>query len=292
MFMPFKKLTFIIILLLIFVVSLLGVFSLRSHSNLKLLQDSLSQKTLKIQKDSILLEDYKGIQETIFRSMSAGEQLDFPALIGKDSIGIVINILLNKQINMSNLLEKKVIILDNKTRFLLNENQQYYNEREEAIEMITSLKSIIDKKNILHDSLLNELLKVKDILLNTRLDSTTLISPKGEALYFYGKITNNQPEGFGIGFYEGKGYYIGEWKENLRNGKGKHFYKNGDIYKGDFKNDLREGYGIYYFASGGAYKGAWKNNLMDGSGEIISREGDTLRGVWENGEKAEQKKLN
>lgn len=115
------------------------------------------------------------------------------------------------------------------------------------------------------------------------IDSTSFMSPKGTKVTYYGKIFSQKPKGFGIGFFEGGGYYIGSWEGNMRHGKGKHCYANGDIYEGDFINDKRNGYGTYHYASGEVYRGEWKNDLMHGKGVIILQDKKRIEGIWQEG---------
>ncbi len=137
------------------------------------------------------------------------------------------------------------------------------------------------------DSLSVEINNLQSILSKTNLDSLVLKSPDGTRLFFYGKLLGGIPMGFGVGFYEKKGYYIGEWVASLRNGKGKHQYKNGDIYEGEFRDDMRNGYGSYFYATGEVYSGEWENDLMNGEGEVLTKEGKVFKGTWVNGKMIE-----
>lgn len=158
-------------------------------------------------------------------------------------------------------------------------------ERKEksAADRLSSLTTRLSTEKAAFDSIAQAFEKQLFIANKSIPDSLNIVSPQGVKLFYYGKIKEDSPSGFGIGFYAGQGYYIGEWKSNARSGYGKHFYKDGSTYQGNFKDDLREGYGIYRYPTGQIYQGSWQDNLMNGPGELIEANGQTLRGTWENG---------
>lgn len=187
-------------------------------------------------------------------------------------------------------LQKTTDSLKNNVKRLEEDKEQVNEELDFAQfqlkELEKSMLSLSAAYGHVTDSLQTLLTNVKQQLQQATIDTLRLPSPKGVTLTYYGKVQDNRPKGFGIGFYEGMGYFIGEWDGVNRNGYGRHFYKNGDRYEGFFENDLRAGYGAYYYASGETYKGEWKNDLMDGKGEIITKEGKTFSGNWNKGKRA------
>ena len=183
-----------------------------------------------------------------------------------------------KALRQQNLLQ----LLDGKIDTLV---QKYVEPRLELL----ALQSAIESQNEALDSISTELVKLKEEESKQNFDSLNLSSPNGDKIFYFGAIEQKRPQGFGIGFYQGKGYYIGEWKGNLRNGTGKHFYKDGSSYNGDFVNDKREGYGVYNYNTGEIYKGYWKNDLMSGEGEIISPNGSSTKGTFAEGKLVERK---
>ncbi len=162
-------------------------------------------------------------------------------------------------------------------------------QKSEVEEKRILLATDLQNKSRLSDSIAADLAALRYQLEKTDFDSLTLLSPRGNKIFYCGKLLNGLPHSFGIGFYQGRGYYIGEWQGNARNGWGKHFYRDGSIYEGNFENDLRAGFGTYYYASGEVYKGYWKDDLMNGEGEITVADKKVITGIWENG-KLQQRK--
>lgn len=142
-----------------------------------------------------------------------------------------------------------------------------------------SLEQVAQVLRITLDSLSHALRAALYDLQTVRYDTVRLTSPKGDSIRFFGRLREGQPDGFGVGFYEGKGYYIGQWKGNQRHGQGLHVYKDGSWYDGCFERDERNGFGIYRYPTGDTYIGEWKDNLMDGKGELIL-EGKSIKGRW------------
>lgn len=185
------------------------------------------------------------------------------------------------EVNLS--LNKKNKTLQEVVRTLGGEIIEAKNKEKVSDEKIEYLSSVIDLEKSTFDSL-SKAFESKLLAANTAIpDSLHLVSPQGVKLFYYGKVEHNQPNGFGVGFYEGQGYYIGEWKSNARSGYGKHFYKDGSTYQGNFNDDLREGYGTYHYPTGETYRGNWEKNLMNGSGELSETNGQTHIGAWKDG---------
>ncbi len=104
---------------------------------------------------------------------------------------------------------------------------------------------------------------------------------KGLRVQYFGQITNEKANGYGMGVYETGGVYKGYWADNSRNGKGKYRWTSGDEYIGDYVNGERTGYGVYKFASGERYEGGWLNDLRHGQGTQYSDKGEiVLQGEW------------
>ena len=104
---------------------------------------------------------------------------------------------------------------------------------------------------------------------------------KGLRVQYFGQITNEKANGYGMGVYETGGVYKGYWKDNSRNGKGEYRWTSGDEYAGDYVNGVRTGYGIYEFVSGERYEGEWLNDLRHGQGIHYSSKGEiALKGEW------------
>ncbi len=165
--------------------------------------------------------------------------------------------------------------------------EQMTQMRLEAEQARDSSKHLLQVYQQQLDSLQGELSRALQHLQNTQLDTLTLLSPKEVPIFFLGKLVNGEPEGFGIGFYKEKGYYIGHWKGNRRHGNGKHCYLNGDVYEGMFVEDIRQGFGRYLFASGELYEGEWHNDLMHGHGRITFKNGSSKSGFWVEGKMKE-----
>lgn len=165
--------------------------------------------------------------------------------------------------------------------------EQMTQMRLEADQAQDSSKHLLQVYRQQLDSLQGELSQALQNLQNTQLDTLTLLSPKDVPIFFLGKLVNGEPEGFGIGFYKEKGYYIGHWQGNRRHGNGKHCYLNGDVYEGTFAEDIRQGFGRYLFASGEVYEGEWHNDLMHGHGRITFKNGSSKSGLWVEGKMKE-----
>lgn len=152
--------------------------------------------------------------------------------------------------------------------------QQFLGQkREDSLEQVAlALRVRLDSLSYALHVTLQELQQVQ-------YNTVQLTSPKGDTILFFGRLREGQPDGFGVGFYEGKGYYIGQWKGNQRHGWGLHVYKDGSSYEGCFEEDKRDGFGVYRYPTGDTYIGEWKDNLMDGKGELIL-EGKSIKGRW------------
>lgn len=198
---------------------------------------------------------------------------------------------LTKALSTQASLKDSLILLTKKNQALITDFNNIEHQLKYANGVLNKLKVKHDSITLVskqlafkNDNLKKEINKIKTSSLNQKIDTTSLLSPNNNKLFYYGNIdSSGLPNGFGMGLYENKGYYIGNWSENLRNGSGKHFYLNGDKYEGFFKNDVREGYGTYYYHTGDIYEGMWKNDLMNGEGTIIFSDGKKKNGIWLDG---------
>ncbi len=288
-----KRIYIAVIVALIVIIFLLSFFSLESQSKIKLLNDKIIQTENRIQEDSMVLTNYKNSEEEIYTVLLKKGNINGNQTDEKYNLSTILDMLFKKEANTNDSLKRQINTLKNAVDSFIHENKEYINKDEEKNNKINNLQSELDIKvssyEKVFDSLLTQIASIENQARNTSWDTLTLVAPKGINLFFYGNIVSNNPDGFGIGFYENKGYYIGQWKGNSRNGKGKHFYKNGDVYEGNFENDLRKGYGIYYYASGEVFKGEWEKDLMHGEGKIFTPDGKSFSGLWING-KMEQEK--
>ncbi|WP_448519520.1 hypothetical protein [Rhodoflexus sp.] len=253
------------------------------------LNKDLQATLARIKTDSLAIQDYRrsedqlrGIFAKYAPSSSANDEKP-NVLIGFDTLLAAYISRTNDLYLLSEQGKKQIEDYRNEIVFFKNKIQSLEDAKSESEHQIELLTSDIVRKTTLSDSMAAALELLHYKLLHTNIDSMTIISPKGNKIFYYGKLFEESPQSFGIGFYEGRGYYIGEWKGNARNGWGKHFYKDGSSYEGYFENDLRSGYGTYYYATGEIYKGNWKDDLMNGEGEIIGADRRTVTGIWENG---------
>ncbi len=252
------------------------------------LKDELAILKNEASEKNQLIDDYKEKDESISEIISKYNRFNISK---RDHLSTseYLDLILEKIINENDNLNSKALrqqnllkLLDDKIDTLV---QKYVEPRLELL----ALRSAIESQNEALDSISTELVKLKEEEPKQNFDSLNLLSPNGDKIFYFGSLNNNYPNGFGIGFYQGKGYYIGEWQGNLRHGKGHHFFKDGSNYEGNFVNDKREGYGVYNYNTGEIYKGYWKNDLMSGEGEIISPNGSSTKGTFADGKLVERK---
>ncbi|MFN3316569.1 MAG: hypothetical protein ACK40K_07140 [Raineya sp.] len=278
-----RNLLVIILIVLCLLLSALTFLFLKQSKELRASQEKLASAEEKIHIDSLLLYKYQKADDELLEILI---QYDSSAsFVHKKNMSFFLRSLLNKHISKDTTFQKEIANRENQINRLRNQMRELKNKENIFKLNQDSLYSNFSSQKVVLDSIAAELEKVKSELMSTAIDSTLLISPNGHKIYFYGKLQKGNPISFGIGFYEGKGYYIGEWKENKREGWGKHTFKDGSIYEGYFENDQRNGFGTYYYYSGEVYRGYWKNDLMDGEGEISSNNKKPIRGVWSMGKK-------
>lgn len=276
-----------LLLLLVLTGSAVAIFYFHKQYQETQAKLNLSEKVLKAKNESLsekIAEDSL-LRVYLISRFSLDTNSDWTTLSNRELLAQVYSNMNQKE----RLLKKDYSFLQKKMEDVLFKNEQFFEEKEQVIEEMLSMRSELEIKLIeqlqKQDSLNLQLTNLQASLAIQDFDTLQLVSPSGDPLFYYGKIINNRPAGFGIGFYEGKGYYVGEWNGNFRHGHGKHFYKNGDQYEGRFERDKRLGFGIYYFHSGEQYRGEWQNDLMHGKGEIVTADGKSVPGIWENGKK-------
>ncbi len=278
----YKNTAAIVLVLLTLILSGITSYLFNQLQGLKSIKKEFTLKKEKLVADSLLLNRYQKLESELIKVLSKYDS-SISIFNENKSLSSTVENLLQSYLTENNNLKKQTISQKDQIKeFASNIENLKVKEivYETKLQILETDKEIQTNKL---DSILIELGKVKVDLADNAIDSLTLISPKGNKIFFYGRVSNKIPSGFGVGLYEGKGYYVGEWKGNLRSGMGKHIYKDGSVYEGYFENDLRNGYGVYYYHSGEVYKGNWKDDLMDGSGEIISPNGKSVKGTWSAG---------
>ena len=128
---------------------------------------------------------------------------------------------------------------------------------------------------------------------------------------YYGKVENEQRNGYGIFEYNDGSLYEGYWKNNLKYGNGKYkrkdgyefsgywenniMYGNGSlsingelVYEGQWSNDRKNGYGISYENGKIEYKGQWSNDRKNGYGISYKNEKIEYKGKWDNDKKHDE----
>ncbi len=134
---------------------------------------------------------------------------------------------------------------------------------------------------LLEDFRISEDAKGNDAVGENTFSEMVFENRKGLRVQYFGQVTNEKANGYGMGVYETGGVYKGYWAENSRNGKGEYRWTSGDEYIGDYVNGERTGYGVYKFASGERYEGGWLNDLRHGLGTQYSAKGEiVLQGEW------------
>ena len=99
---------------------------------------------------------------------------------------------------------------------------------------------------------------------------------------YYGKVKNNQRNGYGKFEYEDGSIYEGEWKNDFINGKGS-LRKNGAlIYEGEWIDNKRNGDGISYENGKKVYDGGWKDDKKDGRGIYYENDIKVYEGEWKD----------
>lgn len=277
-----RNLFAIISILLCLLSSALTFLFLKQSKELRANQEKLASVKEKVRTDSLLLYKYQKAEDELLEILI---QYDSSAsFVHKKNMSFFLRSLLNKHISKDIAFQKEIANRENQINRLRNQMRELKNKENIFKLNQDSLYINFSSQKIILDSIARELERLKTEVLNTAVDSLVLVSPNGNKINFFGKIQNGNPI-FGVGFYEGKGYYIGEWLGNQRHGWGKHTFKDGSIYEGYFENDQRNGFGTYYYASGEVYKGYWKNDLMNGEGEISSNNKKAVRGIWNMGKK-------
>lgn len=271
-----------VIVLLLATVVVLAVLMMGAKKESKQLNQLLVQANEKIANDSFLLSCQERLHNDVIEVVSSYDNYGF--FNGQEmNVSVSLDTLLKTYVSENDKLNQYAEKIKNRIRYIEKEVKILEKEKGYSEAQSFDLQSELIMQKEMLDSIYTELHELNLELSNYSIDSLRINSPKGHPILYFGKMKNKSPEGFGIGFYEGKGYYIGEWKGNLRSAKGKHFYKDGSKYDGAFENDIRQGFGTYYYPTGEVYKGYWKNDLMHGEGEIIGSDGNTIKGVWENG---------
>lgn len=267
---------------LVLIVLVLGGILTKFIFQTKELRISLKLAENKIAADSLLILQYRKADEELMKFVNVSDN-DGLFSNKKENVVTFLDTLFKSYVSEKNALEKqykeKLIEkneLKSKIAHLETLNSTSQNEISYInTDLITQMERV--------DSISAELEKIEFELSQTVLDSLILYSPNGVKISYFGKIYDNKPKDFGIGFYEGKGHYIGAWKGNLRHGWGRHTFKDNSVYEGYFENDLRNGYGVYYYSTGEVYKGNWKDDLMNGRGEIVRVDGSIVEVVGDSG---------
>ncbi len=157
------------------------------------------------------------------------------------------------------------------------QKQQFASIEEALLEVIGNLRTTNDSLHQVNSTLASSF------------GQLTFSTDHGTVVNYVGQLNGEQPEGLGVGFYEGAGYYIGSWSGSHRNGYGEHHYRNGDRYEGDFKDDVRHGQGVYKYTSGQIYRGFWEGDLRNGYGEFFDAKGVlVVKAIWKNDEMQER----
>lgn len=260
------------------------------------LKEDLSQFNNLSKRESLLEKNFLAYEDSIYRILSSYALSDLDTMRGRfNSMPHLIDTILSQKEKINSELRNDRARLQSQLRSLHSDLEKEIDLRDTLTNRLASVNRQLNNADKEYKAQLKSFKKnlqnLENRLASIDMDTVHLVSPKETDLLFYGKLVDGKPSGFGIGFYDGGGYYIGQWEGNARNGKGKHFYRNGDIYEGEFKKDIRSGYGIYFYASGQVFQGEWANDLMNGKGQITT-DGSTFEGVWVDGElKKQNKKL-
>lgn len=272
-----KKNILLVSITLLFLLAVIFLF--QSNRNLKNELLSVNQKKE--------VELKKTVQYDSMTTLLREIILDFSHESNESSTGIeLINdvTLILKQLKNENDLSKNYHVNTQNEKDSDASKMQFSESNFASLKFVNdSIKSLLEKSEFINDSLNSKLKLISKSLENSKKDSTSIISSKNVQIFYFGNMLKKKANGFGVGFYKGKGYYIGNWLNNTRNGHGKHSYLNGDMYDGNFYNDSREGFGIYNYTTGDKYEGEWKNDLMNGKGKIILKNGTIKEGFWIDG---------
>ncbi len=279
----------IAITLFTLVVAALAATSVVFFQKTKDLKESLVWAKERIAADSLLITNHKFVDRELYDLLNSYDS-SWVFLSNKEDLLPFLDKMLKSHAREIVSFQSQLAMNDSKINGLKEqiiefESHLSYAESNKSFyeSKIISLQTELVQRQELLDSVNEELEKVEYELSITSVDTTCIYAPNGNKIFYYGKMVDQSPQNFGIGFYEGKGYYIGEWDGNHRNGRGKHTYKDGSVYEGYFKNDLRSGFGTYFYVSGDVYKGNWKDDLMDGEGEITQADGKSIKGTWKAG---------
>lgn len=104
---------------------------------------------------------------------------------------------------------------------------------------------------------------------------------------YYGWITQDKPQGFGLRLYPNGETYVGYWDNGSREGIGLVAKGGKTTYAGYWKNNLRDGMGMLNWSNGTRYAGEWKNGKMQGLGILAQSDGRRTGGKWEQNAFAE-----
>lgn len=281
-------------ILLYAVLGILLIFVCFQYYQNTLLKEDLSKRYNLSKRDSLFEKKFLAYEDSIYRILSRYTPSELDTMRGRfNSMTHLLDTILHQKEKVNIELRNDKTSLESQLRSMHSDLQEEIDLRDTLTNHLASIHRQLNNadKNYKEQlkSLEENLQELENRLASIDMDTVHLVSPKETNLLFYGKIVDGKPMGFGVGFYDGGGYYIGRWDGNTRNGKGKHFYRNGDIYEGEFKKDIRSGYGVYFYASGQVFKGQWANDLMNGKGQITT-DGSTFEGIWVEGELKKQNK--
>ena len=99
---------------------------------------------------------------------------------------------------------------------------------------------------------------------------------------YYGKLENNQRNGYGKFEYKDGSIYEGEWKNDFINGIGSLRINGTVIYEGDWINNKRNGNGVSYENGKKVYDGQWKDDKKDGNGTYYENNIKIYEGEWKD----------
>lgn len=119
---------------------------------------------------------------------------------------------------------------------------------------------------------------------NGKYELSNLKSSFGDRFNYNGAVSNNKPNGYGIGYFE-YGTYEGNWLDGKRHGTGKFTWNDGKTYEGDWSYDSRTGKGKGNIFSG-YYEGEFRNGKPHGYGIATYKNGDVYKGNWNNGQRS------
>lgn len=109
-------------------------------------------------------------------------------------------------------------------------------------------------------------------------------SAKGKKVIYFGRISNGQANGYGMGLYRESGsIYTGTWRDGRKEGEGIYEWADGEKYEGQYQNDHRQGKGSYYWKNGDSYEGEWDEDKRHGQGTLFDKNGHLIySGTWKD----------